>query len=189
MNCRKMSDQELLGAFGSDPEVGTEIYNRFYPVVKKTCSRYLYRHGDSNVHEVVQIIFIHLLVNKKLAKFRGDASLENWLQVVSRNACFGWLRETRRRYGCCQEIKPEDDAWAIRHEDPLRPLVREEEYTQLMHALAAMPRKLQDALWLRYYQGKSYKEASRMLGMSVSYYGVCVKRALARVKNVVREAS
>ncbi len=126
--------------------------------------------------------------------FRGDASLQTWLERIARNAAA--MAERRRlavSRGAGQapvrlpssSIDEGASAWELRApDDSESAVIWRETLAELSAAVTALPRSLRDVLVLRDLQGASTREAALELGVSED----AVKQRLHRSRTRLRQA-
>jgi RNA polymerase sigma-70 factor (ECF subfamily) len=113
---------------------------------------------------VAQEVFIKAYY--RLSSFQGNSAFYTWLYRVAFNTATDYLKKWRRRKGLPLEDGP-GGPQAIRDEGP-RPerLAEGRELGRLLSkALAEMSEKYRTILVLREYQGLSYEELARVLGL------------------------
>ncbi len=126
--------------------------------------------------------------------YRGDASLQTWLERIAVNAAAmagrRQLAISRGSGVAPQRLAggPGDDgapAWQLRApDDPGSAVIWRETLAELSSAITTLPRSLRDVLVLRDLQGTSTREAATELGISED----AVKQRLHRARARLREA-
>jgi RNA polymerase sigma factor (sigma-70 family) len=95
-----LSDAELVALANSGDEAQSqgaimEIYLRNWPIVLKRAQQYLLNNEDAE--DVAQIVFRKVLTNLQTFRPSDEQKLRNWLVMITRNACFDYLRLQKRR--------------------------------------------------------------------------------------------
>ena len=148
-----LSEAALLEAYrdGQSPEAFRALVERYRAVVMQTCQRLLGNSHDAE--DVMQMVFLALAQRQ----VRLQTTLAGWLRTVARNTAIMVLRSRSRR---------------SRHErQAARPdLYVAEETTQdlaeeLETALHQVPTTFQEAVRLRYLEGRSQQEAAGLVGV------------------------
>lgn len=137
--------------------------------------------GDTErARDVVQDVFIRLCTED-----RGPIQdhVAEWLFTVCRNRA----RDVRRKE---KRMRRLDDATAESKAgaDPSPPAVLEsrEASSQVLRLLAALPDSQQEAVWLKFQSGLSYKEIAGVLNTSVSNVGVLIHTAIKTLREALR---
>ena len=124
--------------------------------------------------EVTQVVFI--ILARKAASLGSSTVLSGWLSRTARNASANALTVQRRRQRREQEAymqsqlnEPEGETWM-----QIEPL--------LETAMEQLSEKDQDAVVLRFFEGRSFKEVSSALGTSEPGAKMRVNRALEKLR-------
>ncbi len=108
--------------------------------------------------------------------------LKSWLFTVCRNRCFDMLRKRRRISGVEIETLNAVDESAP---DPVSMAVREEAMSDVMRFLERLPVNQQEVIRLKFQQGLSYREISRITGLSVTNVGFLLHTGLKRLRKLL----
>lgn len=133
--------------------------------------------GDADrARDVVQDTFVRLM-RQPPAEVNGH--LAEWLFTVCRRRAFDVLRKERRvaRFG-------EGQAERLAAATPLpgRELEHAEAHAAVLALIAQLPPNHQEVIRLRFQSGFSYKEISRITGLSVTNVGFLLHTAVARLR-------
>ena len=107
----------------------------------------------------------------------AKASLSTWIYQITRFTLIDYLR-TRRP----NEPLPEDVAAA---DDLAEDFIRRETLERLAAALKTLEREERDIVVLRYYEGRSLTDISRLTGVSYGMVKVKHKRALRALRTLL----
>jgi RNA polymerase sigma-70 factor (ECF subfamily) len=130
--------------------------------------------GEASVAEdLVQETFVR--VWRARGRYRAEARFSTWLFTIAGNAA----RNERRRPFRRAPHEPEGDASALAADDPPADaqLAARREAKALEAALAALPPRQREALWLRAVEGLSYAEVAAALGASEMSVKALIHRA------------
>ncbi len=160
---------DAWGPTDNPESVLTELVTQHQQALRRMC--FFLLHDPEAARDAVQETF--LKAYRSLNKWRGDCSAKSWLMRIALNTCrdmtrTGWFRHTDRR------ITPE--------ELPLASSPMDEEALALTQAVGQLPRKLQEAVLLYYYQDMTLQEAADALRVAPS----TVSKRLAQARNKLR---
>ena len=140
-----------------------DVYNRtFDKIYKQVCLRYA--KGDADLaNEYCQLGYIRL--NKVLPQFRGEGSLEGWVQKVITSDILNQIRRGKNK----SNIQTTNDF------DFDRANIEDEEYNeewmggnlttdQLMKAIDKLPETYKKVVFLHYFKNMSHEEIAKKLG-------------------------
>lgn len=173
-----MDDWQLLNdyAMRNSEDAFRTLVERHAAMVYQTALRQLGNHHTAE--EITQAVFIVLA--RKAARIRRGSSLAGWLFRAARFAIANQIRgEIRRR-------QREQDAFLMDANsqpnevdsisDRVAPILNE--------ALGSLSRSDRDALLIRFFQNKSYREVAHLLSVTEAAAKVRVYRALERLRLV-----
>lgn len=130
---------------------------------------------EAEAREVVQETFLRLW-NEGAAKVEGREA--EWLFCVCRNQCLD-----RRKAEAKVKLSAVDPLTIASPETPADVRIEERERDSRVAALlGALPPLQQEVIRLKFQEGFSYKEISRITGHSVSHVGVLIHEAMKRLR-------
>lgn len=140
--------------------------------------------GDpERARDVVQDVFLKLCTQ---APEQLEPHLAEWLFTVCRNRALDILRKEGRMTRLSDEHVRASEA-----PPPLESLERKEDAAAILRLLEDLPRGQQEVIRLKFQNGFSYKEISRISGHSVSNVGFMIHTGLKTIRGrlgVVRPA-
>jgi len=170
------TDQELLRRYSEnrDEAAFAEVVRRNVNLVYGAALR-LTRGNVPMAEEVTQTVFTELA--RQAGKLQGHPTLAGWLHTCARFTAAKALREFKRRTDREQEAsnmnefttEDRDVNWA-----QLRPLLDE--------AVGQLHDEDREALLLRFFQNKNYRELGELLGLSENTALMRVERALEKLR-------
>lgn len=122
----------------------------------------------------------------RISSYKGDAAFYTWLYRVAVNAATDWRKKWRRRKGLSLEESP-TGAEGLGDESP-RPerLAHGRELGErLEQSLERLPENYRAILVLREYEGLSYEEMGRVLGLPKGTVESRLFRARERLKEMM----
>jgi RNA polymerase sigma-70 factor, ECF subfamily len=141
-----------------DEHAFRELVDRHEALVRAYAARIL---GDAHeAEDAAQEVFLRAF--RRVAAFRGDATLATWLLRICRNHC---LDRLRARPPATVELS--EDLPAAELDATAAQLALRVERERLVTALAELPEPLQQAVVLRELRGMSYEEVAATLGIPV----------------------
>ncbi len=133
--------------------------------------------GDfDRAQDVVQDTFIKLFTHPR-AEIEGHVA--EWLYTVCRNRALDVLRKEGRmkrfEEGQMERVPAESPR-------PTGGLEAEETYDALLRLIEHLPASQQEVIRLKFQNGFSYKEISRITSHSVNHVGVLIHHAVTRLR-------
>ena len=157
-------------AIDGDPESFTELCRRYYPAMVAIAHSLL---GDRHsAEDVAQETFAKAAV--KLPQLRQTNKFAGWLATICRNQARDMARRqiglntAEELSGAAAKSKRDDSGDAVR---------------QALKKLTAPAREL---VYLRYYDGLSYEQISRVLGISEQAINGRLRRAKRKMADYLR---
>lgn len=133
-----------------------------------------------------------LSIHKRIAEFDGDdaAQFVAWLRQVHERNIHNAVRDqlhTQKRAAARDEPLVDRDVQAARQTSPSRRAIRGEEAVRLSNALANLPDDEQQALRLRYLEGRTLAEVCDEMELTKDALVWLMKRAMANVRKQLDE--
>jgi len=161
-----------------DEEAFQEIYELYR---ERIWALVVYSIGDSlQAQDILQAIF--LKVFRGLRSFKRQSSFFTWIYRIALNECRNHQRRRRARHVPLEAIigsRDEIDPKAIPNHREIREVL-------LQNAVRQLTYKMQDVVVLKYLQGLSYEEMSRVLGCSPGTVASRLNRALGELEERLR---
>ncbi len=130
--------------------------------------------------DVVQDTFMRLC-QEKPSRIRDH--LAEWLFTVCRHRALDVLRKESRM----SSINPiQIDARAGKDPGPLRVVAAREDMSRVSTILSGLPERQQELVRLKFQEGLSYREMSRITGLSESNVGFILHTALKTVRTKLK---
>jgi len=172
------SDAQLLVAARADPEAFGVLFDRHF----QTIHRYLARRvGSATADDLSVEVFIVAL--RRLDRYDSDRlSALPWLYGIATNMLRHHQRSERRRFRALAQLASDDSPPAA-EERILDRLAADDLLDRVSSALARLPSRDRDPLLLHIWEGLSYDEISRALGIPVG----TVRSRINRVRRSLRE--
>ena len=170
-----MEDIELLREYAEhrSQQAFTELVDRRMNLVYATALRKV---GDADLaKDVAQMVFLDLA--RKAKQLRRETVLTGWLYRSTHYAAANVLRAEGRRH------KRETTAMQLMELNSDGQSVWREVAPLLDEAMRRLSRTDQDALLLRYFEGKSCREVGQALGMKDDTLQKRVARALEKLRS------
>ncbi len=132
--------------------------------------------GDvERARDLVQETFL------KLWREGPDAIGDNppaWLFTVCRNLAFDTMRKEKRMVS----LTGTEETQAASGDAPDAGLERDQGMSGVLHALGKLPKGQQEVLRLKFQNGLSYKDISRVTGHSVNHVGVMIHSGIKTLR-------
>lgn len=126
--------------------------------------------------DVVQDTFVKLMAAPR-ASIDGHAV--EWLFTVCRHRSLDVLRKESRLLSLDPE---QDDRFTSAEPRPGRALEHEETHEAVLRLINDLPANQQEVVRLKFQHGFSYKEVSRITGLSESNVGFLIHKAVSRMR-------
>jgi RNA polymerase sigma factor (sigma-70 family) len=133
--------------------------------------------GDADrARDVVQDTFVRLMAQ---AEESVDGHVAEWLFTVCRHRALDVLRKEGR-----MKRFEEGQAERVTANEPRpgRTLEREETHEAILGLIEKLPANQQEVIRLKFQNGFSYKEISRITTLSVSHVGVLIHNAVLKLR-------
>lgn len=169
----------MAGDVNTDPNERTAFVQSAVEHHRAPLLRYAARllHGDvDRAQDVVQDVFVRLMAQEPASVAGHEAE---WLFTVCRNRALDYLRKEGR-----VRLFEEGQAERISAPEP-RPgsgVERAETHAAVLRLLEKLPANQQEVVRLKFQNGFSYKEISRITSLSVTNVGFILHTALARLR-------
>ena len=175
------SDTELLYNYARDGSESAfaELVNRYLPLVYVACTGEL--GNDPLAEDAAQDVF--LLLSRKAPTLSSKVALAGWLFTAARLTAKNVRRSESRRRN--QELRVIEAMRAdLDHRDSSHsPETSEADLLPLVNdALAALPSQDRDAVLLRFFQEKSFRETGEQIGISEEAAKKRVARAIEKMR-------
>jgi RNA polymerase sigma factor (sigma-70 family) len=133
-------------------------------------------HNEQDAQDAVQETFLRLCAQDRSAIQNHVAE---WLFTVCRNSALN-IRTSESRM---REKLNEHPLQGRRTVEPALELaVRDETLADVMNALDTLPQREQEVIWLKFYQGLSYREIAQITGVTVNHVGVLMHFGLKKIR-------
>lgn len=134
--------------------------------------------------DIVQETFLQLCEQDR-ADVEGH--LAAWLFRVCRNRAFDLRRKDTRVDSTVDSINPADTKDP--HPGPAEVAQQREDAGYVMKLLETLPENQQEAVYLRFQGGLSYKEISEITGHSVTNVGFMLHAAVKKIREHIEDAA
>ncbi len=156
-----------------------EAVSRFEGPLTRYAARLL---GDDDAaRDVVQEAFLRLCVQDRS---HVDHRLAEWLFTVCRNRALDVLRKEGRM---SQWTDARTHLTATPEPGPPEVLEQKEDSARVLHLLERLPASQREVLRLKFQDGFSYKEISRISGHSVSNVGFLIHTGLKTIRGRIAQ--
>ncbi|MCZ6776718.1 MAG: sigma-70 family RNA polymerase sigma factor [Ignavibacteria bacterium] len=178
----QLSDLELVQEVRNGKrQAFTELMRRYQQRVYWTARRIVGRHEDAD--DVTQETFIKAYL--ALGDFRGDSSFFTWLYRIALNLSLNAVRKQQmlkylRQSDIINRILPA-------RANPDQELEAKETESRLQQAIAFLPEKQKAVFVMRYYDGMSYEDISKVLKTSVGGLKANYFHALRKIQEFIKD--
>lgn len=171
-----MDDMELLQEYATrhSEEAFATLAKRHIDLVYSAALRHTRNHHQAQ--EVTQAVFVVLA--RKAGSLNSRTVLAGWLfqtaRLIAANYVRGEIRRARREQEACMQSDPNDptdESW--RHVAPI-----------LNEIIGDLREKDRNAIVLRFFQGKDYRQVAAVLGATEEAAQMRVSRALEKMRKM-----
>ena len=137
--------------------------------------------GDIELaQDVVQETFLQLWKEKR-AKI--ESYLEQWLYTVCRNKAFDLKKKEKRMFSLQSDIDFADDG----DNSPTADIERQEDAVGILDVINSLPSNQKEVICLKFQDGLSYKEISKVTGLSVSNVGFLMHKGVKSMRALLKK--
>lgn len=163
------TDEQLMQAVArGDLEAFNELVSRYQQLAWKTAYRFL--NDAMEAEDVAQECFLRIL--EAASRYRPTATFRAYFHRILVHLC---IDSARRKHPVSIDAIPEMPASSS---SPAQSLIEKERSAQVRKALDALPPNQKAAMILKHYEGLSYDEIARILGVTPK----AVERLLSRAR-------
>ena len=130
--------------------------------------------------DVVQDTFLQLW---KENRAKIESYLEQWLYTVCRNRAFDLKKKEKRMFSLQPDIDFADDGG----NSPTADIERHEEEVGILGVINSLPANQKEVICLKFQDGLSYKEISKVTGLSVSNVGFLMHKGVKSMRALLKK--
>ena len=193
LNYKELEDVELIEIYTSkeDEWAFNEIVNRYSCKIYRLALKYTKNERDAS--DVLQEVYLTLF--EKLHTFRNESRFSTWLFSLARNKSLLYLRNNRK-YLTDQPLiedvnNEEEPGYVMPSEDwrfiPDELVLQQRRREKIESVMLDIPEKYRTVLRLKDLEGRSNKEVSDMLGISLTAVKSRALRARRKIKETLSE--
>lgn len=170
---KEATDEQLMQVVaGGDLDAFNELVLRYQNLAWKAAYRFL---GDAmEAEDVAQEAFLKIL--QAAPRYRATATFRNYFYGILTHLCID--RTRKKRFTSIDNI-PELTDPSLGHDESL---IGKERRAQVRIALDALPPNQKAAMILRHYEGLSYAQIAKVLGVSPKAVEGLISRAGATLR-------
>ncbi|PID52505.1 MAG: hypothetical protein CR972_01645 [Candidatus Moraniibacteriota bacterium] len=139
--------------------------------------------------DLVQNTFVKTL--NHIESFDTEKKFSSWIYRIAHNEAMNWFaKNTKQKTVSIEELHTTKDHFEATDESDtaLEEWFHIELRDELSDALAQLPEQYAEVLRMKYFEDKSYKEMSEILGKPTSSVGTLLRRAKKRLLVIVLES-
>jgi RNA polymerase sigma-70 factor (ECF subfamily) len=171
------TDEELMAAYvGGDGGAFKELFQRYAPKLERLMSRELFAREEA--HDLVQQTFLQL--HRARFDFDPEQRFKPWIYTIAMNLKREHFRRRRRRPEVLGDVAPERASKGTPHD-------AFEAHRSLAWALARLPEDSRSVIELHWFDGLSFAEVAKCLGIGTVAAKVRAHRGYQRLKKLLGE--
>ena len=165
----------------------TDIYDEFFPKIKKYITRLL---GVNEAEDITQVVFEK--VNRNLETFKGESKLSTWIYRIATNTALDRLKSTSYLRSTIGPLAPlplevigaEEIATKAKDKptSPEQKLIRDEMSECIKEFVYRLPPDYSTVIILNELEGFTNKEIAEILQISLDAVKIRLHRARAKLK-------
>ena len=137
--------------------------------------------GDiEQARDVVQETFLKLW---EVKRSKVEDHLEQWLYTVSRNKAFDLKKKKKRMF----QLELNKDYAADNVSTPVANIELKETKGSILKAIKALPANQREVICLKFQNELSYKEISKITGLSVSNVGFLIHTGIKSMRSLLKQ--
>lgn len=169
-NLTEMTDEELAVSY-------VEGNNRAFDLLLSRTQDLLFSyilfvvHDENSANDIFQETFVKAIVCLQSGKYTPNGKFSAWLVRIAHNAIMDWFRH--RKQNNIIDVNEENDLSNISN-DNILDISREEMFindqvmTDVKRLMEFLPAPQREVVYMRFYQGLSFKEISDVTGVSIN---------------------
>lgn len=141
---------------------------------------------EADAEDIAQTVFLRAY--ERFAELRGQPTVAGWLKTVTTNLCLNHLERYRARWRFFSELGEDDGATfdpAAGEPAPDQALDDTRRQARLESALRGLPPHQRVPLVLFHFEGRSYDEIARLVGVSVGKVKTDMHRGRLALRRVL----
>ena len=175
-------DEALLARIRQRPDAIRQFYRSYFPRVYAYVAYRVSTRQDAE--DLTSDIFIKLVESIGRFEYRGPGSLAAWVFRIALNTVNQFYRVDQRLDVTLLDALPELDSGELL---PDEALTRQQQFTQLHAAIAALTPRRREIVTLRFFGGLRNQEIASVLGLDERTVASHLCRALEDLQHKVRE--
>lgn len=174
-----LTDEELVQKIvkNNDPMLFGRLYDRYATMVYNKC--YGFAKTKSEAEDLTQDVFLLLFI--KLKTFKGNSKFSTWLYSLTYNFCANYVNRDKQKKINDNSVSLENQNQNFSTDDISDVDLFQMKSDKLAKALKSMDPDDKSILLLKYQDGVSIKELTKLLEVSESAIKMRLKRAKARI--------
>ncbi len=175
------NDGQSIAEARTDPAAFAQLYRRHYDAVFRYCVHRLFERQTAE--DVTSAVFLKTIEN--FGRFKGtERQFRNWLYKIATNAVNEHLRKAARKDAMLKGAREQISSRAADCEDTMNENVKN--LAVLKQAMLTLKPRYQTIITLRFFENLKLTEISEVLGSSPGTVRSQLARALARLRNKIR---
>jgi len=177
-----LTDKELVRRCQADTAAFEELVQRYKRAVFAYARTFTGSRQDAE--EVTQDVFVKIY--RAAHRFDDQYSFTTWLYKITSNTCKNKLRSRRQP---AVSLDDEDSPIVTVSPDtgPLEAYSRKIEIDEVRRAIAELPPRYREVLYLRYVENLSYKEIAEVMDLTMGNVEARIFRGKDKVRRILQK--
>lgn len=191
MHHTQLTDEALIKSYLQGEENALAVLVQRHQAALHTFILYKVKSREV-ADDLLQDTFVKIIQTLKKGGYREDGKFLLWAKRIAFNMTIDHFRAQAKKYRNFISLYDEEDnpAWdriADLAPDAERHLMQQETLAKLEQLVAALPKKQQEILMMRYFDGMSFKEISDATGTGINTALGRVRYALLNLRKQIDE--
>lgn len=150
-------------------------------------------HDEDMANDIFQETFVKAIVNLQCGKYTPSGKFSAWIMRIAHNVIMDWYRKHKAQG--VVEVQSENDMSVFSSADMLDvsrevEIVNSQVMEDVKKIVDMLPANQREVVYMRYYQGLSFKEIAELTGVSINTslgrmrYAILNMRKMAKVSHV-----
>ena len=184
-----LSDNQLVTQYISGEESSLAILlerhkSRIYTTI------YMFVHDKYLAEDIFQDTFIKIIDSLRAGKYREEGKFLPWALRIAHNLCIDYFRKIKRK----PSIVTDDgfdifDIIKVNEDNAEETLIKDQSKKKVRDLLNQLPKEQKEVVILRHYADMSFKEISKMTGVSINTALGRMRYALINLRKMIEEGA
>lgn len=145
---------------------------------------------QETANDIFQDTFVKVIMKLQEGKYTDSGKFSFWVTRIAHNVIMDWYRQTKNEH--IVEISEDNDLTNLKNAsvmDACREdeIVNEQVMADVRRMMKALPAPQREVVYMRFYQGLSFKEIAEVTGVSINTSLGRMRYAILNLRRMARE--